>query len=293
MEWFGRYVLLERVALGGMGEVFRAAALGSAGFSKAVAIKRILPHLAADAAFVRMLVDEAKIASTLEHPNIIQVLDLGEHQGAYFIAMEYVAGQSLSSILAAARKRGEKLPLGFAVNVVEQALRGLEHAHSRVDALGAPASVIHRDVSPQNVMVGYNGVVKLADFGIAKAGEKTTETSPGHIKGKPSYMAPEQIHRGTDIDCRIDIYAMGAVHHELLTMKAMREGTTDGQILFEVAKGSFPTFESLSVDVSVALSDVIYRALEPDPDKRWQTAHDFAQALESAAGGLGLRVSFR
>ncbi|MBI5495363.1 MAG: serine/threonine protein kinase [Deltaproteobacteria bacterium] len=279
LEPFGRYMLVEKIAKGGMAEVFRAAQVGSAGFAKMVAIKRILPHLAEEPAFVTMLVDEAKIAATLIHPNILQVLDLGEHKGQHFITMEFVVGRSMDAVLATAAKAGVRLPHDFAVHVVMLALQGLAFAHEKTDSFGKPAHIIHRDVSPHNIMVGFDGSVKLADFGIARAAERNTHTLTGTIKGKPGYMSPEQV-QGEHIDQRLDIYAMGVVLHECLAMKRMRRANSDVQILMAVASGEYPKFEDQGIQVPPVLSAAVYKALAPRPADRWQGARQFIAALE-------------
>ncbi len=280
MERFGGYVLLEPIAKGGMGEVWRAARVGSAGFARPIAIKRILPHLADEPDFVAMLIDEAKISATLMHPNILQVLDLGRvGKSNYYIAMEFLSGQPLNRVLATGIRQGERLPFGFCFHVVHQALMGLAHAHEKLDAAGGPMGIVHRDISPQNIMVTYQGEVKLADFGIAKATQRSSnETTGGRIKGKPGYMAPEQL-QGGKVDQRLDLYAMGVVLHELLTMKRMRKADNDMQLLMEVARGSFPRFEEMGVEVPPEAAEVAYRALQPDPAARFQTAREFADAL--------------
>jgi len=286
MEQFGRYILLERIAEGGMAEVFRAAVVGSAGFNKIVAIKRILPHLAKDESFVAMLVDEAKIAATLVHPNILQVMDLGDHKGVYFIAMEFVVGRSLDAVIHRAQQKGLSLPPEFCASVIRDALQGLNYAHKKTDSFGSPAGIIHRDISPQNIMVGYDGSVRLADFGIARAAERTTHTVTGSIKGKPGYMSPEQV-MGRAIDHRLDIYAMGVVLHEMLCMQRMRKGGTDAQVLVVVASGAFPTFEQQGVTVDPALAQVVYKALALDPANRWADAHTFSSALDEVSRAQG------
>ncbi|MBI5495554.1 MAG: protein kinase [Deltaproteobacteria bacterium] len=286
MERFGRYVLLERIAHGGMAEVFRAAQLGQEGFARQVAVKRILPHLAQEAEFVGMLVDEARIAATLHHPNILPVLDLGREGSVYFIAMEFVSGQALNNVVAQALRARERLPHALCVHVVSQALRGLAFAHEKTDATGRPMGIIHRDVSPQNIMVGYDGAVWLADFGIAKAAERSTQTLTGSLKGKPAYMSPEQVTRH-QVDQRVDLYAMGVVLHELLAMRRMRKAQSDVQVLVDVAGGQYPRLNELGVELPDVVADALYRALEPDPDRRWQTARAFADALEAAADGCG------
>jgi hypothetical protein len=282
MERFGRYVLLERIACGGMAEVFRAASLGSAGFTKLLAVKRILPHLAADQACVTMLIDEAKIASTLDHPNILQVLDLGKEKGTFFIAMEFVAGQSLNTVVVAALRKGFRLPLEFCFHAVAQATHGLSYAHQKTDPAGQPMNIVHRDVSPQNIMVAYDGSIKLADFGIAKAADRSTHTKSGTLKGKAAYMAPEQVE-GRPIDQRVDIYAMGVVLHELIAMRRLRRAESDAQILFRVARGEFPKFDELGLEVPEDAAQVVYRALAPNPDDRWPDAQSFVSAMDGLA----------
>jgi hypothetical protein len=286
MEPFGRYVLLEKIAKGGMAEVFRAAAMGTSGFSKMVAIKRVLPHLAEEADFVTMLVDEANIASTLSHPNILQVLDLGQQHGQHFIAMEFVAGRSMDALFSAANRKGVMLPQEVTTFIVTQALHGLAFAHDKTDAFGKPAGIIHRDVSPQNIMVGFDGGVKLADFGIARAADRTTHTAAGTIKGKPGYMSPEQLNGG-DVDQRLDIYAFGVVLHECFTQKRMRKPGPDAQVLANVMAGTYPRFEEVGVNVPPQLAAVVYRALAPVPVDRLQTARMFASALEAVSRDLG------
>ena len=287
VERFGRYVLLQKLAAGGMGEVFRAAAVGSAGFAKPLAIKRILPHLAQDQGFVNMLIDEAKITAALVHPNILQVLDLGQHQGSYFLAMEFVAGQPLNRVIAASVRAAERLPHPFAFHIIMQALHGLAYAHEKRDSLGRPMEIIHRDISPHNLMVGYDGSVRLADFGIAKAAQRISQdTVTGSIKGKPGYMSPEVV-LGDVVKQSMDIYAMGVVLHEMLTMKRMRQAETEMKVLLDVARGNVPTFEEMGADVPHVAAQVVYRALAPAPDDRWPSAAAMASAMSEAGRSLG------
>jgi len=276
------------IAKGGMGEVWRAAQVGSAGFSKPLAIKRILPHLAEEPDFVNMLIDEAKISATLTHPNILQVLDLGRIEKNYFIAMEFLVGQALNRVIATSVQLGERLPVPFCLGTVHQALLGLTFAHEKKDPLGAPMGIIHRDISPHNIMVTYQGEVKLADFGIAKAKQRSSnDTTGGKIKGKPGYMAPEQV-TGGDVDQRLDIYAMGVVLHELLCLKRMRRADTDMALLMEVARGTVPRFEDLGVAVPADVAQVVYRALAPNPADRFQTAREFADVLAALMRSSGM-----
>jgi serine/threonine-protein kinase len=286
LERLGRYVLLEKIAEGGMAEVFRAATIGSAGFNKMLAIKRILPHLARDPDFGAMFIDEAKIAALLNHPNILQVLDLGAHKGQHFIVMEYIAGRPLNKLLAVSVSRKLKLPHAMCCYLVLQALQGLSYAHQKRDGRGQPLNIIHRDISPHNIMVGFDGSVKLADFGIAKAATRSTQTATGSIKGKPAYMAPEQVAVGAVLDQRLDVYAMGVVLHEMLSMARMRPGKSDVEMIMEVAKGDFPRFEDRGVEVPQAVQDVVYRALAKDLTQRWASSEDMRLALQDAVRGL-------
>jgi serine/threonine protein kinase len=203
---FGKYLLLERINVGGMAEVFKAKAFGVEGFERLVAVKRILPSIAEDQEFITMFVDEAKIAVQLTHANIAQIFDLGRVGDSYFIAMEYVHGKDLRAIFDRARKRGETVPVPMACYVAMKICEGLDYAHNKKDAAGRDLHLVHRDVSPQNVLLSYDGEVKVIDFGIAKAAGKAGKTQAGILKGKFGYMSPEQV-RGLPLDRRSDIFA--------------------------------------------------------------------------------------
>jgi serine/threonine-protein kinase len=285
MERFGRYVLLESVAVGGTAEVFRAALLGSAGFSKPLAIKRVLSHLAADPAFVRMLVEEAHLASALQHPNILQVLDLGSEGNSFFLAMEFVAGRSLNRVLSTAADQGVKLPVDFCVHVARDVLRALAYAHQLKDPQGRPMGVVHRDVSPQNVMVSYDGTIKLADFGIAKVTAVNPQNT-GPIRGKPAYMAPEQVTGGV-VDQRADVFAAGVVTFELLAGKRLHVDDNPMRTLMAVARGVVPRFEDHGADVPRDLAQVIYAALDANPSTRTQSALAFEADLDAVSRAHG------
>ncbi len=200
---FGKYLLLERLSIGGMAEVFLAKTFGIEGFAKLVAIKRILPAMADDADFVQMFIDEAKIAGQLSHPNICQIYELGRIDGAYFIAMDYVRGKDALQLISRFRRLRCRMPLAMAAFIAARACEALDHAHRRADAQGRPLNIIHRDVSPQNILVSYAGEVKLIDFGIAKAVSRSAHTQAGVLKGKFGYMSPEQV-RGEPLDRRSD-----------------------------------------------------------------------------------------
>ncbi len=225
-ERFGDYRLLRRLGKGGMAEVFLARRRGAVGFEKTLVVKRILPQLAGDPSFVKMFIDEAKLSAELHHPNIVEVYDLGEIDGRLYIAMEYVAGKNLHEVLRAAAAAAAPLEWTMAAHLARETARALHHAHEHRSPGGAPLSVIHRDVSPSNVMVGHDGVVKLLDFGIAKAAVQSGDegTRTGTVKGKFSYMAPEQLD-GLRVDRRADVFALGVLLWELATgVRLFRDG---------------------------------------------------------------------
>ena len=213
---FGKYFLLERVNVGGMAEVFRAKTTGVEGFERLVAVKRILPDIAEDEEFVTMFKDEAKIAVQLTHANIAQIFDLGRADGSFYIALEYIHGKDLRAIMNRVRQRADQLPVAFACYVIMKVCEGLDYAHSKHDGAGQFLNLVHRDVSPQNLLVSYEGEVKIIDFGIAKAAGKAGKTQAGILKGKFGYMSPEQI-LGLEIDRRSDVFGVGICLYELLT----------------------------------------------------------------------------
>jgi serine/threonine-protein kinase len=281
MEQFGRYLLLERIARGGMAEVHRAAAVGT-GFSKMVALKMILPEHAEDPTVAALMIEEAKIASVLRHPNVVRVLDLGIRSGRHFIVMDHVAGQPVHSVILSAVRSRRPLDYAFTLNVVMQALRGLQYAHEKTDARGRPLQIIHRDVSPQNIMVGYDGVVCLLDFGIARAAHTVSMTRAGVLRGKTGYISPEVV-RGGAFTQAVDLYAMAVVLHELIALRRMRTPRNNAAALEEAATGMVKRFDQLGMDVPEVLANVVYKALSPDEDDRYQTAAEFLAALEEVA----------
>jgi len=285
MERFGRYLLVESIGSGGMAEVFRAIVIGAAGFTRPVAIKRVLPNLSKDEQLVEMLIAEAKLAASLSHPNIIPILDLGREAGSYFMAMEFVAGQTLRALLARSIRHRAPLPQPFAFNAVQLALGALQYTHTRTDANGNPRNIVHRDISPDNVMVAYPGGVYLMDFGIARAADLASLTQAGMLRGKPAYMSPEII-AGAPVSNALDLYAMGVVLHELLAMRPMRPPKRDLAMMHEAAKGEVPRFEDLGVDVPKMAADVVYRALAFDPAQRFPDAAAFAAAIEDVQARL-------
>jgi serine/threonine protein kinase len=221
---FGQYELLERIASGGMAELFRARRSGVEGFQKIVAIKKILPHIAGNDEFITMFADEAKLAAQLNHPNIVHIFDLGKiESGGYFIAMEFVEGRDLRAILKSAREIGQPLPVPLSIYIACKIAAALDYAHRRRESDGRELKIVHRDVSPQNILISYEGDIKLCDFGIAKAASKASQTESGALKGKVRYMSPEQAW-GKPIDRRSDLFSLGAVLFEMLTEQPLFRG---------------------------------------------------------------------
>jgi eukaryotic-like serine/threonine-protein kinase len=277
---FGKYLLLERIAVGGMAEVFVAKAFGVEGFERLLAIKRMLPMLGEDPQFIAMFVDEARLAVQLAHPNIVQVLELGKHEHHLYIAMEYIAGRDLRQIVERLRKRGHPMPVAQACLIVAGVCEALEYAHRKTDALGRPLGIVHRDVSPQNVLVSYEGQVKLIDFGIAKAESRAQRTQTGVLKGKFSYMSPEQV-KGHDVDGRTDLFAAGVLLWELICGEKLFAGDSDFAVLEKVRGAAVPSPRSLAPHCPEALERVIFKALASDPSRRHQTASELQDDLMS------------
>jgi serine/threonine protein kinase len=275
---FGKYYLLERVNVGGMAEVFKAKTVGVEGFEKLVAIKRILPSVAEDEEFIKMFIDEAKITSQLSHANLAQTFDLGKINDAYYIAMEYVPGKDLRAVQERLKRRGERVPINIATYVIGRVCEGLDYAHRKRDIAGRELHIVHRDVSPQNVIVSFEGEVKLIDFGIAKAANKITSTQAGILKGKFGYMSPEQV-RGMPLDRRSDIFAAGVVLYELCTGERLFVGSSDYSVLEKVQQARIVPPSKLVRDIPDRLEEVILKALAREPEQRYQHAADLAQDL--------------
>ena len=276
------YEIIARLKAGGMATLFLARRVGAAGFSRHVAIKVVHPHLAEDQGFIRMFIDEALLSARIQHPNVVHVEELGEDQGTYFLAMEYVHGSALSTLLGSLAKLDRRLSPDLAVWIAMRLADGLHAAHELKSDEGQPLGVVHRDVSPQNVILSMSGNVKLIDFGIAKAASSTAKkTETGSLKGKLRYMSPEQAY-GHDVDRRTDIYALGIVLWEMLTMHRLFSGANDLQILDQVRAPKITPPSQLSADVSPALDAVVLSALAADPAMRPQTAQDFRRMLGEA-----------
>jgi serine/threonine protein kinase len=281
-----RYHLVNKIAHGGMAEIYLALQIGAEGFSKQVVLKRILPALAADPQFVRMLVDEAHIASTLNHSNLVQVLDLGKANDEYFLVLEFVDGWSLEQLRRRAVKAKVKLPLPLALYVTSALCRGLAYVHTRKQRDGRPMGIVHRDVSPQNVLISREGEVKLADFGIAKAMGRREKSVTGVIKGKFAYMSPEQ-SIGGELDARSDLFSVGTVLYILVTGKKPFDGDADLDVLMQVRKGRFEKPSELVKDLNPDVEKFIVRALRTDRSKRWQSAEQMADKLDAILVKLG------
>ncbi len=279
METFGRYQLIRKLAAGGMGAVYLARQKGPVGFEKLLVVKRILPHLAQEEQFIEMFFDEARIAANLNHPNIAQIYDLGEVDGQYYIAMEYVHGESLRQLNLRSRARKKALPAGLVCRIVAETAAGLHSAHNAKNPQGKPLALIHRDVSPQNILVGFNGTVKLIDFGVAKAANKASNTATGAIKGKYAYMSPEQA-RGEELDHRSDIFGLGVILYEQLTQTRLFKRETDALTLRAVVSAKVPPASSVNATIPAAIDPIVGKALERDRDQRYPHAAALQLALE-------------
>ncbi|HEY5936289.1 MAG TPA: protein kinase [Kofleriaceae bacterium] len=266
---FGKYLLLDRISVGGMAEVFKAKSYGVEGFEKIIAIKRILPTMGEDRDFIKMFIDEAKIAGQLAHANICQIFELGRIDGSHFIAMEYIWGKDLLQIQNRLRKIKQPMPIAMACFSIAKVLEGLDYAHRKRDPLGRPLEIVHRDCSPQNVLVSYEGEVKVIDFGIAKATSRNSRTMAGVLKGKFGYMSPEQV-RGLPLDRRSDIFALGTMLYECLTSDRLFQGETDFSTLEKVRNVDIRPPRELNPNIPEAVEAVILKALAKDVEDRYQ-----------------------
>jgi len=276
---FGKYYLLERINVGGMAEVYKAKAFGVQGFERLLAVKKILSSIAEDEAFIEMFVDEAKIAGQLSHPNIAQIFDLGKVDGSYFIALEYIGGKDLKTIFERSRRIGEKVSIPRVCYLIMKTCEGLAHAHHKKDAQGQDLNIVHRDISPQNLLLSYEGEVKIIDFGIAKAQGKTSQTQVGILKGKFSYMSPEQV-RGLHMDHRSDLFSLAIVLYEMLTLERLFLGESDFDTLEKIRKVEMSPPSLYNPHIPKELEDIVLKGLGKSPDDRFQTSYEFADALE-------------
>lgn len=274
----GKYIILDRLAVGGMAELFRAMITSVQGFEKLIAIKKILPHLASEEDLVNAFIEEAKLAALLHHQNVVQIYDFGRLEETYFIAMEYLLGKDCRIINSKAKEKNIPLDRQNALFIVSRICAGLDYAHNLKDFQGKALNIIHRDISPQNILVTYEGDVKIVDFGIAKAASQNTHTQMGMIKGKVAYMSPEQA-AGKTIDHRSDIFSCGILLYELITGKRMFSGDTM-HILSRIRDADCIRPNELPIDLPEKLLEVFDRALQKDPDKRYQSCGDMLNDLE-------------
>ena len=287
---FGKYDLLALLATGGMAEIWLARVSGMAGFEKRVVIKRLLDKLAVDHEYVEMFLDEARINARLSHSNVVEVLELGQVEGKYFMAMEYVPGLSLSQVGKKSTQRLGDVPQHVACGVVAQACAGLHYAHEKALPDGTPLGIIHRDVSPQNLILTFEGLVKVLDFGIAKATGRKSETRTGMVKGKFSYMSPEQC-LGQALDRRSDVFALGIVLFELATARRLFKRGATYDTYTAITTADIPRPRALNPKIDPAVEEVILKALSRSPDDRFATAEAMQEAIEQAMHRAGLRGS--
>ena len=287
---FGKYYLLELINVGGMAEVFKAKMFGVEGFEKIVAIKRILPEVAEDAEFIKMFVDEAKIAVKLQHPNVVQIFELGKIEDSYFIAMELINGKDLKTIRKRLKRVDLLMPVEQSAYIISQVCDGLDYAHRKTDEKMNPLNIVHRDISPQNMIVSYEGTVKLIDFGIAKAKSKSTKTQVGMLKGKFSYMSPEQVS-GQPIDRRSDIFSLGVVFFEMLTGKRLFLGKNDVETLEKIRKAEVLPPSVFNSAVPPELDRIVLKALAKDREDRYQWASEFSEDLKKFSYSSGKSFS--
>jgi len=287
---FGKYTLLDRLAVGGMAEIFLARQAGMEGFEKTVVIKRILPRLTRVEGFVTMFLNEARLASQLTHPNIVQIHELGRISDSYFIAMEYLFGRDMARIIPKAAALGIPFPHVYALKIAASVCEGLYYAHQKADAWGNPLHIVHRDLTPENVFVSFDGMVKVLDFGIAKARGQVGQTQVGEIKGKLAYMSPEQC-LGQPLDQRSDIFSLGVVLYEWLTGYRLFTGDSEVAVLKSITDGKIYGPSYFKPDIPPEVEQIVMRALEKDREKRYPSAWDMQRDLERTMGQFPFRPS--
>ena len=276
------YEILAKLATGGMAEIFLARHANAAGVERYVVLKRVLRERASDAGFVRMFLDEAKLAAQLQHPNIAQVYDIGKLGDSYFFTMEYVHGETVRALLHRSHALRRPIPIGTALTIAAGAAAGLHHAHERIGLDGKPLGIVHRDVSPSNLMVSYEGHVKLVDFGVAKAATASVETRSGTVKGKIAYLSPEQC-RGRGVDRRSDLFSLGIVMWELLTVERLFKHPSDFETMAAIVNDPSPPPSSRRPDVPPELDALVLRLLAKTPEERFQTGDEVLEAIEQVA----------
>jgi eukaryotic-like serine/threonine-protein kinase len=287
---FGKYTLLHRLAVGGMAEIFLARQAGLEGFEKTLVIKRILPSLSRAEGFVTMFLNEARLASQLTHPNIVQIHELGRIGESYFIAMEYIFGRDMARIIPKAAALGIPFPQVYALKIVASVCEGLYYAHQKTDAWGNPLHIVHRDVTPENIFVSFDGMVKVLDFGIAKARGQVGQTQVGEIKGKLAYLSPEQC-LGEPLDQRSDVFSLGVVLYEWLTGFKLFTGDSEVAVLKSITDGKIYGPSYFKPDIPPAVEQVVMRALEKARERRYPSAWDMQRDLERVIDQFPFRPS--
>jgi serine/threonine protein kinase len=272
-------LLLDRVSVGGMAEIFKAKSYGVEGFEKIIAIKRILPSMGEDRDFVKMFIDEAKIVGQLSHANVCQIFELGRIDGTHFIAMEYIWGKDLLQLQNRLKKVNQMMPPAMACHIIARVCEGLDYAHRKRDPMGQELKIVHRDCSPQNILISYEGEVKIIDFGIAKAASRSSRTMAGVLKGKFGYMSPEQV-RGLPLDRRSDIFALGTVFYEILTRERLFQAESDFSTLEKVRNVDIQPPRAVNADIPEAVEKIVMKALAADPDDRYQWCGEMLADLQ-------------
>ncbi len=285
-----KYRITRKLDAGGMAEVYEGVAEGIRGFRKKVAIKRVLPHLVENARFIAMFLDEARLSLHLSHANVVQVFDIGQAGGTYFIVMEYVNGTNLKNFLRLMKERGQVLPVAQAIFIAMEVCRGLAYAHQLRDPEGRPLRIVHRDVSPPNILLSREGEVKIVDFGLAKANSQLENTSPGVVKGKYAYLCPESA-TGRPVDHRMDVFCTGIVLWEMLTGRRLFLGANDIETIKKVREADVPYLPHINPAVSASLDAIIRKALAVDPDQRFQSCDALAEALAGCLFNERLKVT--
>jgi len=285
-----RYRVVEKLESGGMAEVFRAESEGLQGFRKQVAIKRVLPHLSSKKKFIQMFLDEARLSAQLSHSNCVQVFDIGVGDNAFFIVMEFVDGANLKSVIEALKKQNREFPVECAVYIALEICKGLAYAHELTDQQGVPLHIVHRDISPPNVLITKFGEIKIVDFGLAKANSQLEKSEPGIIKGKFSYLSPEAA-MGQEVDARTDVFAVGIMLWELLAGQRLFLGDTDFQTVKKVQAAVVPSISQINRHVPAELERIINKSLARDPTQRYQTARELGLELSKFMFKFAVPVS--
>jgi serine/threonine protein kinase len=285
-----RYRVIDRLEAGGMAEVFRGEALSVQGFKKQVAIKRVLPHLAQNKSFIRMFIDEARLGARLNHANIVTVFDIGAADNTFFIVMEFVDGANLKTVLETLKKQNKRPSVKETLYIGMEICKGLSHAHALMDESGKPLNIVHRDISPPNILLTRGGEVKVTDFGLAKATTQLEKTDPGVVKGKFSYLSPEAA-LGQEVDARTDVFAVGILIWEALAGKRLFLGDSDYETVKKVQRAEIPSLHEINPEVDPELEGLLKKAMARERDERFQTAHELGEAIADYLFRHRLRVT--